>query len=79
MSADQPSFRTLASDATKRVTRHTTGLERDEEDGALGVVREMLDRVLARERRHRAGKANVLEAAELEAARDEVTVDVNDE
>jgi hypothetical protein len=53
-------------------THHTTSLERDEEDGALGIAREMLDRVLAGERRHRAGEADVLEATELKATGDEV-------
>lgn len=54
-------------------TRLTSCFERDQEDCALGVVVEVLDRVVPSDRSHRTGNADVFEATELQATGDDIT------
>ena len=56
-----------------QIERDSSCLERNQEDSALGVIRESLDGVVTRSRGHGTLNANELPVADLETTSDEVT------
>lgn len=52
---------------------HTSGFERDQEHGNLGIVGEVFDSIVSSSRSHRTGDSNELESTELQTTSNKVT------